>query len=223
MGHPRRRRGPGHAPHRRRVGRPGGGLRPGGAARIQRPPARAPPVGRGRRRAHRHRQGPARPDGPNPDRDHPSAHGRRRVRSRLLQYPPVQRHHQHRVRQFADPPPHQGGRGVTIGRGRFLHPDPATPLPPAPLFGQSHRLPGRHCHPGGRGGSRPDLPSDNPPSHGPGIVEPPPPPITSSAGPCSPMCGPHRHHRPVPMAARRSMPTRSPSIGIWPRIPYSAR
>ena len=73
------------------------------AARLQRPSTGATPVGRGRRRSHRHRPGPARPDGPSTHRDHGAAHDRGGLRRRILQHPPVQRHGAGGIRQLSPP------------------------------------------------------------------------------------------------------------------------
>ena len=87
-----RRRGAGHAPDRRRGGRPGRRRRPRPAPGLQHPPDRASPARRGRRRTAGPGPGAAGPDRPAADRDDRPAVRRGRVRRRVLEHPPVQRH-----------------------------------------------------------------------------------------------------------------------------------
>ena len=101
---------PGDAADRRRRGRPGGRGRAGQPARLQRAPP-APAAGRrGRRRPARAGPGAARADRPAAARDHRAADHRRRVRGRVRQRPPVQRHDPDGLR--GDPDPARAGPGA---------------------------------------------------------------------------------------------------------------
>ena len=91
---------------------------PGLAGRLglQHPPGRAPAAGRGRRRPLGLGARPAGPTRPGADRDHRTAHGRRGLRRRFRQHPPVQRlgagHLRSEPERLAAPgtPPHRGAR-----------------------------------------------------------------------------------------------------------------
>ena len=92
MGPPRRRRRPRLPPYRRGRGRPRRRARTRPPARLQRAPAAADPLRRGRRRAACPRPRPASPVGAAPDRVHRRLPRRGRSGRRLRQRAPVQRH-----------------------------------------------------------------------------------------------------------------------------------
>ena len=101
VGRPRRRRRPGDAPHRRRRRRPRGRRRPRPPAALQRAPPQPPDHRRARRRAARHRPRPAGDDRPRAHRDDVDAVHGDRLRRRVRQRAPVQRHRAGGVRGVA--------------------------------------------------------------------------------------------------------------------------
>ena len=98
---PGRRGRPGDAAHRRRRGRPGRRARARGPARLHGASPGPDADRRGRRRAARAGPGPAGADRPHPHRDDRAGPGRDRVRGRVRQRAPVQRHDPGDLRPYA--------------------------------------------------------------------------------------------------------------------------
>ena len=151
-------RRPRHEAYRGRGGRQGRGAGTGVEAGLQPTPTRAAPERRTRRRSAGDCPGPAGPDGSHTHRDDLTALRRGRLRGRVLQYPPVQRHRAVRVRR------HPERDAATVQAGR-RHPhgggDPASPpLPGTFRPRRGVRPPGGQRRAGAGGAARGRLPSD---------------------------------------------------------------
>ena len=119
VGLARRSGRPGAAPHRRRRDRPGRRARAGPPARLLRAAGEPHADRRGRRRPAGARPSPARADRPHAAGDHRPAGRRRRVRRRVRECAPVQRHRAGRLRDHAEPTAGQpaGPAAVRAGAG----------------------------------------------------------------------------------------------------------
>ena len=133
-------------------------------ARLQRAPPQPGDDGGARRRPARHRPGPAGAHRPHPARDHRPGPARRRLRRRVRQRPPVQRHDPRGVRVDADRAASgPSGGGALAGRRRAARAGGARAVrrrrPP--------RLPRRPCRARRRALGRPRVPPGDAPASRP--------------------------------------------------------